>query len=995
MRRVKADLEKRGHDVWFDKNEIKAGDDWRRAITEGIVSSNRVLSFLSKHSTRDPGVCLDEIAIAIGAKGGNIQTILVESQDEVNPPSTISHIQWLDMHDWKDGHGAVQIAKGEPAKGEAAWEAWYQERFAEIVRVVESPENVRFAGEIEKLKGFLKPISSEARIFQLLNKDFVGRQWLVKAVEEWRTTDNPSRLFWITGSPGVGKSAFSAFLAHQEKHKIVAVQFCEYDKPDHRNPVRIVCTLAFQLATRLPDYRKLLMDLPELDKLSEKSESELFSYLLANPLKHVIHGGRERCLILIDALDEASEGSRNPLVELLARHADALPEWLGIVVTSRPETSVTGPLSMYNPLVLDTGTEANHTDLAEYLKLKLATQLAGRTDADAVIDHLITQSEGVFLYAEWVCRDVVQQNLSLDHLDQFPKGLGGIFRQFFARQFPDQTVYEQTIEPVLGAILAAREPLPIELLQELFVWRETELRKWLRILGALFPVTTENGVEVIKPWHKSVPDWLSDANQSLEYFVEVSEGHRRLAELGWNTYKCSVHSMGQYLFVNTAFHLAYFCRWDDLAQLILDKNYLKRHGKNLSYDRLCEAFSWWINAFESSCDLSILSECAATQDDLQLLCISHLTERDIKALRIRLIYKRLEEIKGFFGREYAMDLIESAIENDHRLLISGTAGTGKTWLLTNYSVVHHENMLYLHKIRSYKRDEIRAFTIGLAIGLTQTFPEYLNWLKCQRPEFWNFDLVPSREMFDSLILYPLYRIIPTSGCLVIGIDGLDECTLGAETASMIDFVSHINLPGSLRLVVATRLTFDIQEKFANWRNIDIDKLREENEVEKYVEFRLAKPPIGLLDKKIKAEIINKLCKASDGSIFYAAHIVNKLESGELDPDKYLNTDLTLSGYILRSFQTRAPNIANYRDMILPLLRVVCETPKMISIEEAASILGKTEAEISSCIASINPILEISLLPSRNCKLIRPFHGYLATWLGDPNQSKAYSFAYKT
>jgi hypothetical protein len=26
---------------------------------------------LSKHSTRDPGVCLDEIAIAIGVKGGN------------------------------------------------------------------------------------------------------------------------------------------------------------------------------------------------------------------------------------------------------------------------------------------------------------------------------------------------------------------------------------------------------------------------------------------------------------------------------------------------------------------------------------------------------------------------------------------------------------------------------------------------------------------------------------------------------------------------------------------------------------------------------------------------------------------------------------------------------------------------------------------------------------------------------------------------------------
>ena len=138
--------------------------------------SHRVLSFLSKHSTRDPGVCRDEIAIAIGVKGGNIQTILVESEQEVQPPVNIGHIQWLDMHDWKERRAA----------GEAAWEQWYQAKLAEIVRVVESDESRRFAGEIETLNGHLKPIKSEARICQLLSKGFYGRQWLFEAVEKWR-----------------------------------------------------------------------------------------------------------------------------------------------------------------------------------------------------------------------------------------------------------------------------------------------------------------------------------------------------------------------------------------------------------------------------------------------------------------------------------------------------------------------------------------------------------------------------------------------------------------------------------------------------------------------------------------------------------------------------------------------------------------------------------------------------------------------------------------
>lgn len=160
VRRIKADLEKRGHDVWFDKTEIKGGDDWRRSITDGITDSHRVLSFLSKHSTRDPGVCRDEIAIAIGVKGGNMPRI-------------------------------------------------------------------------------------------------------------------------------------------------------------------------------------------------------------ANPLGAVINGGRQRYLIVIDALDEAGEAGRNPLVEMLARDAQRLPDWIGVVATSRPEFDVKTPLQGLNPFPLDTKSESNLADIRD------------------------------------------------------------------------------------------------------------------------------------------------------------------------------------------------------------------------------------------------------------------------------------------------------------------------------------------------------------------------------------------------------------------------------------------------------------------------------------------------------------------------------------------------------------------------------------------------------------------------------------------------------
>jgi tetratricopeptide (TPR) repeat protein len=547
VRRIKADLEKRGHDVWIDKSEIKFGDDWRHSITDGILKSNRVLSFLSKHSTRDPGVCRDEIAIAIGVKGGNIQTILVESEQEVQPPVNIGHIQWLDMHDWKERRDA----------GGAGWEQWYQAKLAEIVRVVESDESRRFAGEIETLNGHLKPIKSDARICQLLSKGFYGRQWLFEAVEEWRQdTKLDSRLFWIMGAPGVGKSAFAAQLTHTRGDTVIAAQFCEWDKPDHRYAQRVVRSLAFQLATRLPDYRKLLLTLPEIAQLDRKGPAELFDYLLANPLRSVINGGRGRYLIVIDALDEAGEAGRNPLVEMLARNAQRLPDWFGIVVTSRPEFDVKTPLQALNPFPLDTKSESNHDDIRDYLRGELAPHLQNRPDADGLVEQILEKSEGVFLYVERLCDDVQRGHLSLDRPEQFPQGLGGIFDQYFKRLFPDLEKFRNDVRPALRAILAAREPLPVEILQRLFNWQEEELRDFIRLLASLFPVTAEAGHEVIKPYHKSLADWLTDKAKAGPYFVSVLEGHRMLGDYCLNMYKKTPWGFSGFVKQHLPYHLA-------------------------------------------------------------------------------------------------------------------------------------------------------------------------------------------------------------------------------------------------------------------------------------------------------------------------------------------------------------------------------------------------------------------------------------------------------
>jgi hypothetical protein len=87
--RFKADLEARGHHVWIDYKEIGSWDDWKGAITRGIHDSQLAIAFLSIHSTRDPGVCRNEVAMAL-QHFGKVYPVLVEEIPRESIPVTIA-----------------------------------------------------------------------------------------------------------------------------------------------------------------------------------------------------------------------------------------------------------------------------------------------------------------------------------------------------------------------------------------------------------------------------------------------------------------------------------------------------------------------------------------------------------------------------------------------------------------------------------------------------------------------------------------------------------------------------------------------------------------------------------------------------------------------------------------------------------------------------------------------------------------------------------------
>ena len=501
------------NEVWIDKSEIKAGKDWREEITKGIVQSDVVLAGLSKHSTRIPGVCRDEIRISVGVKGGNIKTILLEPTDEVAAPAMISHIQWLDMSDWKKH------------KDEGFESEYFQEKFRQIAEMIETPENERFNGEITRLKDALEPISSISRIKSLTQKEMYGRRWLYEKIEEWDKTSN-NRLFWIVAGPGFGKSMFAANLQEQYNARIPAIQFVEWGKPDHSNPCRILKNLAFQLAVRYPEYRTFVLQQPDVinKKLNEKNEDELFDLLFCESTWMKIDGGQENVWVLIDALDEANDEYGNKIAQTLARHMDRMPHWMCFILTSRDDSKVMLPLQKYHPQIFDLEEyvkEKNSEDLLLYVR----GELEKLHPTEDQVKQIVDKSQGVFLYLSLCVEGIHNGEYSLDHLDKLPDGLNGYYYEFFTRQFGnDIERYKKEIAPVLQLMVAAKKNLQLPFLRYLLGVTETKFFETIAALEHICRITDENESEIITFFHNSVENWLTDRKKTGPFFISREDG---------------------------------------------------------------------------------------------------------------------------------------------------------------------------------------------------------------------------------------------------------------------------------------------------------------------------------------------------------------------------------------------------------------------------------------------------------------------------------------
>jgi tetratricopeptide (TPR) repeat protein len=289
----------------------------------------------------------------------------------------------------------------------------------------------------------------------------------------------------------------------------------------------------------LPDYRRLLLERllrldPDGTELARKSPAALFEWLLVEPLRYGIDGGRrdDRYLIVIDALDETIRDGRSELAEVLAEAIMKLPVWIAMVVTSRPEPLILRQFAGFQRQQIDAQSAENLDDLRSFAHEWLGGLAHKPGEVDLLVEAVVAASSGNFLYLRKLREAVAVGVVELASLQALPQGLVGLYERWFRRQFPDEVAYE-AIVPLLEVLVAAQQPVPEAWLARLFRWPKRKRSRALEALGSLF----EWRAEGIAAFHKSLRDWLVDDHVAgPDFVIDASRGTTRLVRGLWEEF---------------------------------------------------------------------------------------------------------------------------------------------------------------------------------------------------------------------------------------------------------------------------------------------------------------------------------------------------------------------------------------------------------------------------------------------------------------------------
>ncbi|KAJ7199387.1 WD40 repeat-like protein [Mycena pura] len=438
-----------------------------------------------------------------------------------------------------------------------------QEADDKVVKLVEAMVMLySFAKEVDsvmknsKLQEIVLCITMQTMECALLIREYSGhgflgtRSKIIEDITELLTTPSEARIIWLSGVAGSGKSTVATSVSEYFRGLGRLGTFLCFTRNDvgESDPTLVLHTIALGLAKAHPHIeRAICMALSRDSNLVGAPIEKQFQELFLRPLESVKQHLIGPFIVIMDALDECADDSRNVLGNLIANSFTKLPAAFRFFVTSRPDSDITRLFrnkTAVQELSLDIASES-HNDISLYICDRLATIRQAHPDlnpiwpGDQTVQQLISLSGNLFIWAA-TALDFIQGKKSfqphtrLQTLLKTPFQTGGNLDQLYTLALRsdgdwDDEEFRESATAILAAIVLAKVPMTDSVMDSILCLDDGTASRVLKFLGSVIQWSAGQPARTL---HASFGDFLVQPNNSgpnYPWFFDVAMAKRSLA----------------------------------------------------------------------------------------------------------------------------------------------------------------------------------------------------------------------------------------------------------------------------------------------------------------------------------------------------------------------------------------------------------------------------------------------------------------------------------
>lgn len=362
--------------------------------------------------------------------------------------------------------------------------------------------------------------------------------WILNHADFKQFRNDPqSRLLWIKGDPGKGKTMLLCGIIDElqkDRDLVLSYFFCQATEAKLSNATSVLRGLMYLLVIKQPSLLHNLRK--KYDITGEKlfqgvnvwgTLVEIFTDMLNTPnLKDAI--------FVIDALDECAV-DRHRLLDFIVKSSDLYrAKW---IVSGRNWADIDQKLHKLKQTIglhLELNQELISNAVATYITYKvdqLAREKEYEEDTRASVEkHLTSNAQGTFLWVALVCKELADPTTmswhTIDILTSFPPGLGPLYNRMMERI--QNSSDAGRCKEILAIVSAVYRPITLQELKTLSQSFETFTLRDLRIIITCCGSFLTLRHDTIFFVHQSVKDYLLDKASNQILPLGMTNQHHRI-----------------------------------------------------------------------------------------------------------------------------------------------------------------------------------------------------------------------------------------------------------------------------------------------------------------------------------------------------------------------------------------------------------------------------------------------------------------------------------